>query len=500
MILGVNKIHLNNKQDTKILSRFVLDYAHLLNMVKILFNQTFDKKDYHITNIMKSANNLRALCCNQKGGKNHKLINDMRLYFKNNPIYLNIIQLYSTKCNEKIAFYVFQEFVKDLNNQYKNKTYSFPKAKKITKINRFSFNLDKSKYKIEKEKNKLLLKLGKKKNHREIFINYNNLDKNVLNNLDSIKICYILGHIEVHFCYKKEEKISPLKSTKKNKKQVKFAGLDLGLNRTFTLFVDDKNTNSISFDGQSLIKYNCDFNYKISKTQRLLNDNGVIDTITNDKGGIVPIYSPYATHFKKVIKNLNYHRGNYYDDVFHKLSKQILEYCKKNNVTDLVVSSNLSFAKVKGDIKMRKKTKQKFYQIPFGRLIKYLKLKKTQYDINIHDIDEAYTSKTSPFVDINKILKKVEKNKLNQENKKLSSTVYGGIREGSIFYVNGKGRKCKMQLHADCVGAYNHCRLVTKCNSPKEVDIIKFITPILIKSTEDFTNFLEISNVDVEVV
>jgi hypothetical protein len=70
MKVGVNKIHLNNKQDTKILSRLVLDYVQLLNMVKILFNQTYNKKDYHITNMMKSTNNLRALCCNQKVG-NH---------------------------------------------------------------------------------------------------------------------------------------------------------------------------------------------------------------------------------------------------------------------------------------------------------------------------------------------------------------------------------------------------------------------------------------------
>ena len=173
MTLGVNKIHLNNKQDTKILSRLVLDYAHLLNMVKILFNQTYTKKDYHITNIMISAKNLRALCCNQKGGKNHQLITTMREYFKNDPIYIGILNHYSIKCNEKIAYYVFQEFEKDIKNQYTNKTYSFPKAKKITKINRFSFNLDKSKYEIKEKENKLLLKLGKKKDHREIFINYN---------------------------------------------------------------------------------------------------------------------------------------------------------------------------------------------------------------------------------------------------------------------------------------------------------------------------------------
>ena len=69
-----------------------------------------------------------------------------------------------------------KNFTKDVKNQYTNKTYSFPKAKKITKTSRFSFNLDKSKFEIKEKQKKLVLKLGKKKDHREIFINYNNFN------------------------------------------------------------------------------------------------------------------------------------------------------------------------------------------------------------------------------------------------------------------------------------------------------------------------------------
>lgn len=497
MAKGVNKIHIHNKQDVKVLSRFVLDYSHMLNMVKILFNETYKKRHFHITNIMQNANALRAICCNQAGGQLRDQITMVKEYFKDEPLFHSIQAHYQQRCNEKNLYYVFKDFVKDVKNQITEKTYSFPKSKKIHKINYFAFTLDKSKYEIKKEQHLLVLKLGKTSDHRDIHLNYNNLAKHVLDNLESIKICYILGHIEIHFVYEEKMKDEVRKAVaKKVKKQPKkYAGLDLGLNNTFTLFIGDKDTPSISFEGHELIKYNCDYNYNIAKTQRLLYDNAVIDFLETEKGGQVPIFSNYATHFKKAIKNLNYYRGNYYEDVFQKMSKQVLEYCYRHGVTDLAISTNLSFAKVKGEIKMKKKTQQKFYQIPFGELLRYLKLKAVDFGITLHDINEAYTSKTSPLKNIVEVIAQAKTlkihNDLNQENKKLSSTVYGGIREGSIFYVNGKGKKCTVQYHADCVGAYNHYRLITdKWCSPDEIESHKLTTPVVIKSTEDFTNHL----------
>ena len=44
---------------------------------------------------------------------------------------------------------------------------------------------------------------------------------------------------------------------------------------------------------------------------------------------------------------------------------------------------------------MVKKTKQKFYQIPFGRLLNLIESKLTEKEINIVEVNEAYTSKTS---------------------------------------------------------------------------------------------------------
>ena len=42
-----------------------------------------------------------------------------------------------------------------------------------------------------------------------------------------------------------------------------------------------------------------------------------------------------------------------------------------------MISKNLSFTKTTGEIKMVKKTKQKFYQIPFGRLLNLIEEKLT---------------------------------------------------------------------------------------------------------------------------
>lgn len=48
---------------------------------------------------------------------------------------------------------------------------------------------------------------------------------------------------------------------------------------------------------------------------------------------------------------------------------------------------------------MLKKTKQSFVQIPFIKLVKYLKEKANEFNIKVIDVSEAYSSKTSVISD-----------------------------------------------------------------------------------------------------
>jgi len=277
----------------------------------------------------------------------------------------------------------------------------------------------------------------------------------------------------------------------KNEDQEKRAGLDLGLCNTFTLFVDDEKTPSLTFDGKELIQYNSQKNYRINKLQRLIDEYGINGYIETPKGGFIPLYNDYQKGLKRKINDTFYWRDHYFDDVFHKMSKRVLEYCALNQITILYVSRNLSFAKQKGEIEMNKKTKQKFYQIPFGRLIEKLKEKSHHYGVKIDDrVDEAYSSKTSPFANIQEVIQQAKQAK--EKEQKLSSKIYGGRREGRFFFLGGKGKNCQHIFDADCVGALNHIRLGYGENYVMSNFCLSKLThPISIKSTEEFFNFIK---------
>ncbi len=54
----------------------------------------------------------------------------------------------------------------------------------------------------------------------------------------------------------------------------------------------------------------------------------------------------------------------------------------------------------KNGIDLGRKTNQEFVSIPFRRLVELIKYKAQQYGMEVVEVDESYTSKTSPFADI----------------------------------------------------------------------------------------------------
>ena len=139
---------------------------------------------------------------------------------------------------------------------------------------------------------------------------------------------------------------------------------------------------------------------------------------------------------------------------------------------------------------MRKKTKQKFYQIPFGKMLNLLKTKGSEFGICVVDKDEAYTSKTSCLTrNVND----------NQARKALNITVTPndlngnrgakGKKLGRGMY---KDRKLNKVFNSDLNGAANHIKV-----GYPETDLSVYVTnlwkvcnPIKIKSTNDFDLFL----------
>ncbi len=88
-------------------------------------------------------------------------------------------------------------------------------------------------------------------------------------------------------------------------------------------------------------------------------------------------------------------RSNRLKDLFHKLSRYIINYCIDNKVGTIIIGRNPFW---KQNIKLGDRTNQNFVYIPFDLFIRMMKYKATEIGIDLIVNEEAHTSKCS-FLD-----------------------------------------------------------------------------------------------------
>jgi len=195
--------------------------------------------------------------------------------------------------------------------------------------------------------------------------------------LKEVRIIPLGGCYKVEIVYEKEEQ-------------------DLGLNEAHILSIDLGLTNLIT----------------------AVNNNGCRPFII--KGGIVKsinqYYNKQLAYFRSIvnkkgnfqdtkrIQKLHLTRNNKINTIFHRISRNVIEYCIKNNIGTIVIGYNNGW---KQKIDIGKKNNQNFVQIPLLKLIKQIEYKAQLKGISVLTIDEAYTSKCS-FLD-NESIEKHEK-------------------------------------------------------------------------------------------
>jgi putative transposase len=99
------------------------------------------------------------------------------------------------------------------------------------------------------------------------------------------------------------------------------------------------------------------------------------------------------------IQRLRLKRSNKLSDIFHKVSRYIVNYCIENNVGMVVIGYN---PKWKQRSNLGKKNNQNFVQVPFHSLIQKIHYKARLVGIEVNLQEESYTSKCS-FLDGEKI-------------------------------------------------------------------------------------------------
>ena len=146
-----------------------------------------------------------------------------------------------------------------------------------------------------------------------------------------------------------------------------YSSIDLGVDNLATLVLP--NQNSILFNGRPIKSINQYFNKRISKLNSELTNN---------------------QRTSKQIKRLWYKRENQMRDTFHKVSRKIVNLLIENKVGNIVVGYNKGW---KESINIGKRNNQAFVQIPYLKLIDYLKYKCEMVGINLIVNEESYTSK-----------------------------------------------------------------------------------------------------------
>ncbi|MEE9379110.1 MAG: transposase [Candidatus Lokiarchaeia archaeon] len=125
-------------------------------------------------------------------------------------------------------------------------------------------------------------------------------------------------------------------------------------------------------------------------------------------------------------------RNNKINDIFHKISRTVINYCITHDFGTIVIGYNKTW---KHKIKLGKRNNQNFVQIPFSKLVSQIKYKSELIEIDVILEPESFTSRCS-FLDNESI----EKHKKYQ-GKRICRGLYQSHR-GAI-------------INADVNGAYN---------------------------------------------
>lgn len=169
------------------------------------------------------------------------------------------------------------------------------------------------------------------------------------------------GKVKVEIVYDKELAASDVDKNK-------YASIDLGIDNLATMVTSE---GCVIWSGKHLKSYNRYFNKELARLQSVKDLQG----IKRSTKRIMALYAKRDKHF---------------EDVFHKVSRQIVDVLVEKRIGTLTVGYNVGW---KQSTDMGKRNNQKFVQLPFARLTSYLGYKCKLAGIDFIEHEESYTSK-----------------------------------------------------------------------------------------------------------
>jgi IS605 OrfB family transposase len=475
----------------KELKHLLFTYRHFENMLLILISQNYELykngKDTNDFNFLTSPQLIRNALYDYNS-KNSQQLEYLKNKYKDNQLWqtlketakklrpYNIIEIIKrVKANYK-TYFTNLEAYKQNPNLFTGIPKS-PKPKKLSKMTNYSVELDKytslSFAKLEK-KNLIGINLSNGSNSMVyIHVDKRQVEKLIeINKLYSARLVYDNGNLYLQISYLK----NILPSTSYN--TYKYASIDVGINNLMAVFVDDEISPSLIIDGKTFKSYNSKFNRFIAKLNESKSKE-VLEWAESKTGNKYPVkYTERGKEIGRFISFLYSKRNKFFHDQFHKLSKRVVEYLYFHGVTDLFISKNLAELKNNGECNLNKSTKQNFIQIPFIKLLKNIEYKAQEYGINVHYIDERYTSKASCISDNIKSI---------QDSPDLTNAFNGKrVKRGLFLDV-----VINKVFNADINAAVNYIKVaVGKSFDWLKDKLFKLCNPIKIKSDYEFCRLI----------
>ena len=237
-----------------------------------------------------------------------------------------------------------------------------------------------------------------------------NITTKISGTIKQVRIIPQSGCYVIEVVYEKEQKVS--------NKNDNFLSIDLGVNNLATC-ITNVNNDSFIINGRELKSINQYYNKKKANIQSQLEKN-------------------HNRKWSNRLTRLNNKHNNKINDYLHKCSRIVVDYCVKNDISNVIVGKNVGW---KQNINIGKKNNQNFVQIPHAKLIYMIRYKLEDYGILLKENEESYTSKCSA---------------LDLEDLKKQDS-YLGRRVKRGLFISSEGVK----INADVNGAINILRKVS---------------------------------------
>ncbi|RLJ70429.1 IS605 OrfB family transposase [Hydrogenivirga caldilitoris] len=453
----VLSIRVSGRERKRRVRTLLLDLAHFRNMLIILIREYYLLHREHLLN----QSLLYGLVAKNYSCKYREELEKVLRNIEDSrelKEFLERLKAQKEKIdNPHYVQYVIRQVIKDFRSFFKSlecfranpeKLREMPRLSKPKKLRYLiNFSVEGNANTFKQEEDRLVIRL---RNGKYLKVK---LPKDFPYRVSSVRLKLFGDDLYVDVVYEQEVKgIEPKGDYR--------AGIDIGLDEMLSVVSENPEIKSFIVSGKEIKAFNQWFNKERAKLRSQM------DYLKNEiRSGDYEDVSPLKKKLRELEikeKVLSAQRKRWMENNLYKIARKLVDLLYKTGHKIIYIGKNA--IESKNGIDLGKKTNREFVSIPFRRLVELIKYKAEELRMEVVEVDESYTSKTSPFADILKVQElgsqkfEEEDETKRKELEKEISELRKGSRSGNVF----KDKVLGKVFHADLVGALNILRAGAK--------------------------------------